>query len=250
MNRIKRLRIFAGPNGSGKSTLYDYLVKVHAFNSYYHINPDVISRDLLISFNLENWPVDFSKDELIRFLDESPFQALVSYRLSKTLIIQGSTISLKQSGLSDISYLCAAVADFLRKKMFSINSSFSFESVFSHSTKVEEIEAAKSAGFKTYLYFVATSDPIINQQRVHNRVEHGGHDVPEDKIQERYYRTMGNLYAAFVAADRVFFFDNSVSSGNIHFDFFAEKNTGRLRINSKQTAPQWFNEYLLKKLDL
>jgi predicted ABC-type ATPase len=39
-NKVKRLRIFAGLNGSGKSTLYDYLVKIKAFNSYFHINPD------------------------------------------------------------------------------------------------------------------------------------------------------------------------------------------------------------------
>jgi predicted ABC-type ATPase len=79
VNKIKRLRIFAGPNGSGKSTLYDYLVKIHAFNSYYHINPDLFARDLFISSNLNNWPIDFTSAEIVRFLDESPFQKLVSY---------------------------------------------------------------------------------------------------------------------------------------------------------------------------
>jgi predicted ABC-type ATPase len=250
MNRIKRLRIFAGPNGSGKSTLYDYLVRIRAFNSYYHINADTIAKDLSVSFNLDNWPVDFTKDELIRFLDESPFQILVPYRLSEKIIIQNHAVSLKETELSDISYLCAAISDFLRKKMFSVNSSFSFESVFSHPSKAEEIETAKRAGFKTYLYFISTSDPIINRQRVHNRVEHGGHDVPEVKIQGRYYRTMENLYAAFLSADRIFFFDNSHLNTNGHFDFFAEKNQNQLYMNQSQSTPQWFNEYVLKKMDL
>jgi len=64
-NRVKRLRIFAGPNGSGKSTLYKYLTQINAFNSYYHINPDLIAKDLTVSLNLDNWPINFSSGELI-----------------------------------------------------------------------------------------------------------------------------------------------------------------------------------------
>jgi predicted ABC-type ATPase len=250
MNRIKRLRIFAGPNGSGKSTLYDYLVKIHAFNSYYYINPDIIARDLSVSFNLNNWPIDFEEDEINRFVDESPFQKLASYRLSEKVVIQNNEISLKDAGLADISYLCAAIADFLRKKMFAVDSSFSFESVFSHPAKIEEIKTAKKAGFKTYLYVISTSDPVINQQRVQNRVKNGGHGVPEAKIQERYYRTMENVYPAFHDADRVFCFDNSHSNGGGHFDFFAEKKESQLYISQAQSTPQWFNEYILGKMDV
>jgi predicted ABC-type ATPase len=248
MTRIKRLRIFAGPNGSGKSTLYDYLVKIHTFNTYYHINPDIIARDLSVSFNLNNWPVGFKEGEISRFIDESPFQKLVSYRLSEKIVIQNNEISLKDAELADISYLCAAIADFLRKKMFTADSSFSLESVFSHPAKIEEIKTAKAAGFKTYLYVISTSDPVINQQRVQSRVGRGGHGVPEAKINERYYRTMENMYPAFRAADRVFFFDNSHSNGSGHFDFFAEKKESQLYISQTQPPPQWFNEYILSKI--
>ncbi|MDR3335571.1 MAG: hypothetical protein LBT16_00070 [Treponema sp.] len=247
-NRIKRLRIFAGPNGSGKSTLYDYLIRVRAFNSYFHINPDVVVRDLSVSFNMDNWPVSFTKDELIGFLDTSPFQALVSFQFTDLISIHGKTIVLLDRTFADLSYLAAALADFLRHKMFESDSSFSFESVFSHPSKIEEIETARKAGYKTYLYFIATSDPRINLQRVQSRVDSGGHDVPVEKIQERYYRTLGNLYRSFLAADRVFFFDNSDINTTGSYEFFAEKDANRLHILNPQTSPQWFNEYLLKML--
>jgi predicted ABC-type ATPase len=249
MSRTKRLRIFAGPNGSGKSTLYDYLIKIRAFNTYYHINPDTIAKDLTVSFNLDYWPFDLEEYELTRFLDESPFQKLVSYRLAEKIMVWNNQITIKEIEFADITYLCAAIAELLRNKMLILDSSFSFESVFSHPDKITEIETAKAAGFKTYLYIISTSDPVINRQRVQNRVVRGGHNVPETKINERYYRTMNNLYPAFLSADRVFFFDNSDANGPGHFDFFAEKTETQLHLNSASLMPQWFNEYILNKID-
>jgi hypothetical protein len=101
-DRVKRLRIFAGPNGSGKSTLYDYLVKIRVFNSYFHINPDIVARDLAVSFNLDNWPVDFTEKEIKHFLDVSPFQPLVSFALSDAISVCKKSISLKDLSFSDI----------------------------------------------------------------------------------------------------------------------------------------------------
>ena len=102
-------------------------------------------------------------------------------------------------------------------------------------------------GFKIYLYFIATSDPLINVHRVKNRVENGGHDVPDEKIHNRFYRTMNNLYAAFKIADRAYFFDNSKEKINGSFDFFAEKNAERLYLTNNRSVPQWLDEYLLKR---
>ena len=246
-NRIKRLRVFAGPNGSGKSSLYNYLTQIKAFNSYYHINPDIITKDLPISLNLENWPVDFSFKELTSYLKFSPFQTKVSYDISEILLFENNRLSLKETSLND-SYLSAAIADFLRYKMIQSDSSFSFESVFSHESKIKELEIAKKAKFKIYLYFIATSDPLINLQRIINRVETGGHDVPKDKIVERYYRTLNNLYSAVKLSDKAYFFDNSSEKQNNSFDFFLEKDGNRLILSDTNSVPQWFDEYILRKL--
>jgi predicted ABC-type ATPase len=248
-SRVKRLRVFAGPNGSGKSTLYKYLTQINAFNSYYHINPDLVAKDLTVSLNLDNWPIDFSFNELISYLKLSPFQILVNNNnISDLLNFNGRRISLKDPSFND-SYLAAAISDFLRYKMIQSNSSFSFESVFSHASKIKEIEIAKEANFKIYFYFITTSDPLVNSQRIKNRVETGGHDVPNEKIIERYYRTMNNLYTAFKLSDRAYLFDNTSEKSNNTFNFFAEKNGNSIYLSNLNIIPQWFDEFILKRLN-
>lgn len=245
---VKRLRVFAGPNGSGKSTLYDYLVKTEAFHSYYYINPDIILKDLNTSFDLNNFPIIYSDDELINFLNASSFQSKVDYKFSEVISLNENKVSLKYQSLKDISYLAAVIADFIRTKMIISNSSFSFESVFSHESKIKILEDAKNADFKIYLYFIATSNPEINIQRVKNRVESGGHDVAEDKVNSRYYKTMNNLYSAFELSDKAFFFDNSNLKMNGSFDFFAEKNGKKVYLSDPLSVPHWFFDYILKKI--
>ena len=242
--RIKRLRVFAGPNGSGKSTLYNYLIQIKAFHSYYHINPDLIAKDLSVSLNLDNWPIDFSYLDLIKSLKTSPFQSMVKFKMDESLEYQDRRISLKDHSYNN-SYLAAAIADFLRIKMLQSDSSFSFESVFSHVSKINELKNAKKANFKIYLYFITTSDPLINLQRVKNRAEVGGHDVPEEKIYDRYFRTMNNLYAAFKLSDRAYIFDNSSERTNGSFDLFVEKNQERVYLTNANSIPQWFDEFVL-----
>ena len=245
--KTKRLRVFAGPNGSGKSTLFNYLTQVKAFNSYYHINPDLIAKDLAVSLNLYNWPIDFSFAELVRFLEESPFKGVAGYNIAEAITYNEHGISLKDIA-GNISYLAAAIADFLRIKMLQSTSSFSFESVFSHVSKIHELENAKEKNFRIYLYFITTSDPLINLQRVKNRAKSGGHDVPAAKIRTRYQKTMSNLYRAFMLADRAYFFDNSKEKTNGSFDFFAEKNGDNLFLYDSDSVPQWFEENIIKPL--
>jgi len=246
--RIKRIRVFAGPNGSGKTTLYNYLTQINAFHTYYHINPDMILKDLNVSLNLDNWPIDFSYTELVNFLKISPFQSLVDFDMSDSIVYQEHRISLKNMSFSNNTYLAAAIANFLRIKMIQSDSSFSFESVFSHVTKIQELESAKKENFKVYLYFITTSDPLINLQRVKNRVETGGHDVPDDKVHDRYFKTMSNLYQAFKLADRAYFFDNSKEKTNGFIDFFAEKNGKRLFLSDRDSIPKWFGKFILEPL--
>jgi len=245
--RVKRLRIFAGPNGSGKSTLYKYLTQINAFNTYYHINPDLVAKDLYVSLNLDNWPIDFTYNELINYLKLSPFQTMVDYNIADLLNFKDRRISLKDPAFND-SYLAAAISDFLRYKMIQSDSSFSFESVFSHDSKIKEIEIAKKANFNIYFYFISTSDPLINSQRIKNRVVTGGHDVPNEKINDRYYRTMNNLYTAFKLSDRAYLFDNTSEKSNNSFNFFVEKNGNDIYLSNSNFVPQWFDEFVLKKL--
>lgn len=89
--------------------------------------------------------------------------------------------------------------------------SFSFETVMSHPSKIETLRQAHERGFTTLLYFVATSNPQVNVERVGQRVALGGHDVPADRIVSRYQRTLALLPEAVAVADRCFLFDNTAT---------------------------------------
>jgi predicted ABC-type ATPase len=248
---VKRLRIFAGPNGAGKSTLYDYLLNIHAFNEYYKINPDIIAKELPIALNLTNWKIDFSQDELCDFLKNTSFQSLISKPLFEMVKISDKIVYLTDKNNKNIAYLSAAIAEFLRRKMISeSDSSFAYESVFSHKSKIDEIKFAKLNGYKVYLYIVATDDYLLNIERVRQRAENGGHDVPKEKIKDRWFRTMDNIFDAFILSDRVFFFDNSANTeSSASFSYFAEKKDNDLFIsNENDKMPQWFYEYILRKM--
>lgn len=101
------------------------------------------------------------------------------------------------------------IASDTRRACLDAGECFSFETVMSHPSKVEVLLQARSLGFRTALYFVATESPSLNVARVAQRVLLGGHDVPEDRIRQRYVRTLDLLPQAIEAADLAVLFDNT-----------------------------------------
>jgi len=248
MHKTKRLRIIAGPNGSGKSTLYEYLVKTHTFNDYYFINADVITKDLTDFLNLAYYPINFSKDEFLKFVEKSSFQDKIPFKIADKLSIEKTIVSFTDKDFAEISYVSACLSEFLRHKMIlDSESSFAFETVFSHPSKLDEIRFAKENGYKIYLYFIATNTPLLNIERVNTRSAKGGHSVPPEKIEERYYRSLDNAYEAMLLADRAFFFDNTITDVKSEYSFFAEKTDNNLYIKDGANVPWWFGEYLLER---
>jgi predicted ABC-type ATPase len=102
------------------------------------------------------------------------------------------------------------IADGLRDHCLKNRSDFSFETVMSHESKPMLMEQARAAGFHVTLYFVCTDNPQTNVSRVDYRVQHGGHNVPVERIIARYHRTLELLPRAIRASDLTVMFDNSV----------------------------------------
>lgn len=102
-------------------------------------------------------------------------------------------------------------ADRRRAAALAERRSFSFETVMSHPSKIDEMRAAKSDGYNVTFVGVALEDPQLNVERVALRVSEGGHDVPTDKIVARYRRTLALMPHAIELADRSLVFDNSDS---------------------------------------
>ena len=107
------------------------------------------------------------------------------------------------------SYQAAKLAALLRSDMLHRAVSFCYETVFSHPSKIDFIAQAKARGYQIILVFIHLSLTDLNKARVRQRVEEGGHSVPEEKITERIPRTLANVKAAIPLCDQVRIFDNS-----------------------------------------
>lgn len=64
-------------------------------------------------------------------------------------------------------------------------------------------------GFCVGLYYVALDSVELNIERVKRRVEKGGHDIPADVIDRRYWGSLDKLSSALKYADEALLIDNS-----------------------------------------
>lgn len=88
--------------------------------------------------------------------------------------------------------------------------SFAFESTLSGKTHLRLLERAERAGYTIHLFYLWVPDPDLAIARVRNRVENGGHDVPEVDVHRRYPRTLHNFFYLYrPLANIVYFLDNT-----------------------------------------
>lgn len=235
--------MFAGPNGSGKSTIRD-LLREEWIGVY--VNADEIEKLLrrdagldLAGFGLADAAGDLEQ-RLRAFLRVSALWEKAGLgRLVDQVGVEG--LRLRLGALPVNSYVAAVLADFIRRELLAAGTSFTFETVMSSADKVEFMREAQARGFRTYLYFVATEDPQINIARVRQRVAEGGHDVPADKVVERYGRSIALLSDACDVANRAYIFDNS---GEEHV-WIAEVTDGQALTLHADALPQWFTRTAL-----
>lgn len=87
--------------------------------------------------------------------------------------------------------------------------SFALESTLSGRTHARLLKEAKNAGYEIRLHFLWIPSVKISQERVSNRVKHGGHDVPSDHLQRRYPRISDNLVKLYLPLADTWKFYNS-----------------------------------------
>jgi predicted ABC-type ATPase len=108
-------------------------------------------------------------------------------------------------------YAAARLADTIRRELVRQRQSFVFETVFSDPAgeKLAFLKDASLAGYRTILCFIGLGNPKVSEQRVAMRASQGGHDVPSDKLRERFPRILNNLRSALRELPEVRVFDNN-----------------------------------------
>lgn len=169
---LKRLRMFAGPNGSGKTSLVRKLAKDFSadglFQLHHFLNADDLFRQLHegtgIRLDLLGRSIDV---EQIRVALRQGGRLSADHSFLQTMRILNTRL-MDPARVSD-AYVAAAITDFLREELLAAGQSFSFETVMSHRSKIDFFARARAAGYRTYLYFIATESAHLNSYCVKTR---------------------------------------------------------------------------------
>ncbi|MFH2000031.1 MAG: zeta toxin family protein [Planctomycetota bacterium] len=197
--------VIAGHNGAGKSTCYrSFLAATLGQHLDEHIDPDAVEREIRAEMT-----------EAGIVMPKVWFSAQAQKESNK-----------------------------LREQYFASRTPFSFETVLSDPVgdKVEFMRRAVEGGYLVVLMAVGLDSPEKSLQRVSLRVQHGGHDVPVDRVYSRYPRVIENLRKASLVATLAILIDNSDDNTDYNagayrpFALFA----GGALLKSDGATPEWW----------
>jgi predicted ABC-type ATPase len=170
------LWIIAGPNGAGKSTLVGAAGFRRLLDGVRFFNPDEITLSLLRAQGFPTFasaPTDMLRDTNIQAANEV-YAAVIK------AVIEGERVGV--------------------------------ETVLSTGKYRQVVQVAQSLHRRIYLIYVSLVSPALARERVRRRVGLAGHDVPAEKVEERWCRSLDQLSWFASRADGFWLFDNSDSN--------------------------------------
>lgn len=92
-----------------------------------------------------------------------------------------------------------------------INNSITFnqETTLSGKSTIVNIKKAKEKGFYIVMNYIGIENPEIAKARVKYRVSKGGHGIPDETIERRYYQSLNHLKEVIGICDEVNIYDNT-----------------------------------------
>lgn len=89
-------------------------------------------------------------------------------------------------------------------------SDFGFETTLSGVTYVSLFRRLKAEGYRIQLYFLWIPNVELALRRIADRVQRGGHDIPEKVVRRRFHKGLRNLFRLYrPILDSWTIFDNS-----------------------------------------
>ena len=124
------------------------------------------------------------------------------------------------------------------------NKSFGLETTLSTRIYLNKIQRAKEQGYIVTLLFFGLNNPELAKERVKIRVKEGGHHIPEDVIERRFYKGITYLFDLYIPiVDNVMIFDNSFGKPKL----IAQKlNNENLQIIDSKKF-NWLKKYYEQK---
>lgn len=87
---------------------------------------------------------------------------------------------------------------------------FAFETTLAGRSHIDLLKKLKQDDWQIVLFFLWIPDADFSRDRVRQRVQEGGHNIPDDTIYRRYPRIMFNLINMYMSlCDKISCYDNS-----------------------------------------
>jgi predicted ABC-type ATPase len=118
----------------------------------------------------------------------------------------------------ELSYEAVCIVEFLGQKLIATSKKMIFETKISYPSKVDILRQTNKNGYKTHLYIIRTSSPLINVERVNLRVRKGGHYVEKEHNEKRYFNSLELLRDPVSNTYRSFILDNSGTDLQLIFE--------------------------------
>lgn len=74
---------------------------------------------------------------------------------------------------------------------------FAIETTLSGRVYLNEMRSLKNAGYSVHAFYLWIPSPEFAIARIRNRVESGGHDVPEEDVRRRFRRSLVNFFGVY-----------------------------------------------------
>jgi len=142
-------------------------------------------------------------------------------------------------------YDSAGLAENLRETLLAAGEIFVFETVFSdpEGAKLVFLEKAVELGYRVTLCYIGLESADTSQQRVAMRVSQGGHDIPDEKLEAHFPRTLENLQKAIRRLPEVRVYDNS--DLRTPYRLVATFHCGKA-VSLKPPIPGWLSDSLVE----
>lgn len=87
---------------------------------------------------------------------------------------------------------------------------FAFETTLAGRSHINLLKKLRQDSWQIILFFLWIPDAAFSKSRIRERVEHGGHNIPDDVIYRRFPRVMQNFIKNYIPlCDKVICYDNS-----------------------------------------
>jgi predicted ABC-type ATPase len=133
---------------------------------------------------------------------------------------------------------------------------FAFETTLGGRTIAKMLDAALSGGAEVRVWYVGLDGAELHIARVRGRVARGGHDIPDEKIRERYDQSRHNLMSLQPKLTELRLYDNS-EEADPHLGvppkpkLILQMKAGRIvKLCDLAIAPVWTKPILLKAMKI